>query len=77
MTTEMVLLLSIFAFVVLGAFVGPNAGPNYAFLTGSPHLGARIEQQLTTGRGFPAHPNSAASNEYLKPQQEAPASVYQ
>jgi hypothetical protein len=75
-TTELVLLLSISAFVLLGAFVGKGSGPKYAFLTGAPHLGARIEQQLTTGHGFPVERGSATLNKYLKPSQDAPQSEF-
>lgn len=77
MTTELVLLLSIFAFVLMGVFVGDGAGPKYAFLTGGPHLGARIEMQLATGHGFPTEPYSNVRNRYLKPSQPAPSSEYE
>lgn len=77
MTTELVLLLSIFAFVLLGAFVGEGSGPGYAFLTGGPHLGARIEMHLATGHGFPTEPYTQVKNRYLKPNQPAPTSEYE
>ena len=77
MTTELVLLSSIFALILLGVFAGRGTGPNYAFLTGAPHLGARIEQHLGTGRGFASTPgNGNARNEYLKPDAAAPTSEW-
>lgn len=51
MTTELVLLISIFVFLVARAFFGDH-GPLKTFEQSGPRLGARIEQQLTTGRNF-------------------------
>lgn len=51
MTTELVLLISIFVFLVARAFFGDH-GPLKTFEQSGPRLGARIEQQLTTGRAF-------------------------
>ncbi len=52
MTTELTILLTITAFVVVGIFVGPNSAPRKAFVEAGPSLGARIERQLDTGAGF-------------------------
>jgi len=50
-TTEVVLLLGLFAFLIGGAFFGPN-GPRAVFDKSGPRLGARLEQHLHTGRQF-------------------------
>lgn len=51
MTTELVLLLCIFAFVTASAIFGPK-GPIKVYEKAAPKLGARIEQHLTIGREF-------------------------
>ena len=51
MTTELVLLLAIFAFVISKAFFGDH-GPLKTFENSGPRLGARLEQQISTGRQF-------------------------
>lgn len=51
MTTELVLLISIFVFLVARAFFGDH-GPLKTFEKSGPRLGARIEQQLSTGHEF-------------------------
>jgi hypothetical protein len=51
MTTELVLLLSIFAFLIFGAFMG-DLGPIATFRKSGPKLGARIERNISTGDGF-------------------------
>lgn len=53
MTTELVLLLGIFAFIVMGVFLG-DAGPLATFKNSGPRLGARIERNMTIGRDFKA-----------------------
>ena len=70
MTTELVLLVGIFAFVLLGAFMGPH-GPKSIFLQGGPHLAARIEKQLSTGSGFRAT-TSKTLNKFQQPAAAAP-----
>jgi Flp pilus assembly pilin Flp len=54
MTTEYILLLCLFAFIVMGTFVGRNTGIEATFQKAGPRLGARVEKQLETGRGFNA-----------------------
>ncbi len=49
MTTELVLLLSIFVFALMGIFLKI---PKETFYESGPRLGVRIEQQITTGSGF-------------------------
>lgn len=51
MTTELVLLLGIYAFLVIGAFLG-DLGPIETFKKSGPRLGARIERNIEVGRGF-------------------------
>lgn len=51
MTTELVLLLCMFAFITGPVFYGEN-GPIRVFQKSGPRLGARLEQQIATGRGF-------------------------
>lgn len=51
MTTELVLLLAIFAFLVLGVFLGPS-GPIGVFKTFAPRLGARVERNVGVGNGY-------------------------
>ena len=51
MTTELVLLLGIYAFIVLGVFLG-DFGPIQTFKKSAPRLAARVERNITTGHGF-------------------------
>jgi hypothetical protein len=51
MTTELVLLLGIYAFLLLGAFLG-DLGPIETFKKSGPRLGARIERDIATGWGY-------------------------
>ena len=51
MTVELVLLLGIYAFLILGAFLGEN-GPIDIFQKSGPRLAARIERNVSTGDGF-------------------------
>lgn len=51
MTTELVLLLGIYAFLVIAAFLGPM-GPIETFKKSAPRLAARIERNISIGDGF-------------------------
>lgn len=51
MTTELVLLLCVFAFVTAGAIFGEK-GPFKVLASSSPRLGARLEQNIAIGRQF-------------------------
>ena len=51
MTVELVLLLSLYAFLLLGAFLG-DLGPIETFKRSGPRLGARIERNISVGDGF-------------------------
>ena len=55
MTVEYVLLLSLFAFIALGALVN---NPQKSFNSAGPKLGARVEKQLATGDGFGQGPST-------------------
>lgn len=51
MTTELVLLLAIYAFIVMGAFLG-DLGPIETFKRSAPRLAARVERNVSVGDGF-------------------------
>ncbi len=51
MTTELVLLLGIYVFIVMGAFLG-ELGPIETFKKSAPRLGARVERNISVGDGF-------------------------
>lgn len=51
MTTELVLLLGIYVFLVLGAFLG-DFGPIETFKKSAPRLAARVERNISVGDGF-------------------------
>lgn len=68
MTTELVLLLAVFAFILGGVFFSEK-GPLAVFQNSGPRMGARLEQQLTIGREF----NSRGSPQrWEAPQSPAP-----
>lgn len=66
MTTELVLLLSIYALIVLGVFLG-DMGPIETFKKSAPRLGARIERNVSTGDGFRVS-SDGKGVEWIKPQ---------
>ncbi len=51
MTTELVLLMGIYGFLVLGAFLG-DLGPIETFKKSAPRLAARVERNVSVGDGF-------------------------
>jgi len=51
MTVELVLLMSLYAFIVMGVFLG-DVGPIETFKRSTPRLGAKIERNLSVGWGF-------------------------
>lgn len=51
MTTELVLLLSMFVFLVLGGFIR-DGGPRKTFEDSAPKLAARLERDIATGADF-------------------------
>lgn len=66
MATEYVLLLGIYGFILLGAFVG-DKGPGATFLEAGPRLSARVERNLATGRQFQNAKTGRAIIQWQKP----------
>lgn len=60
MTTELVLLLSIYAYIVLGIFLG-DFGPMATFKNSGPRLGARIERNISIGQQFQSRDGQKAN----------------
>ena len=54
MTTEFVLLLAVYLFLVIGVMLGPE-GPIATFNNSTPKLAALVERNLSTGYGFRKH----------------------
>jgi len=50
-TTEFVLLLALYAFILLGAFLG-DKGPAATFKSAGPRLAAKVEKDVSIGKGF-------------------------
>lgn len=51
MTVELVLLLGLYGFILMGALLG-KTGPVETFKKSAPRLAARIERNISTGDGF-------------------------
>lgn len=51
MTTELVLILGLYAFILMGVFFG-DMGPIATFNKSAPRLAARIERNVTIGNDF-------------------------
>jgi hypothetical protein len=51
MTVELVLLVGIYGFLIIGAFLG-DLGPIETFKKSAPRLAARVERNISTGDGF-------------------------
>jgi hypothetical protein len=66
MTTELVLLLGIYAFLLLGAFLG-DLGPIETFKRSAPRLGARVARNIEIGRGFRQSTDGKGVN-WVKPE---------
>jgi hypothetical protein len=66
MTVELVLLLSLYAFLVLGVFLG-DLGPIETFKKSGPRLAARVERSISVGDGFRQSKDGKAIN-WIKPQ---------
>ena len=52
MSTELVLLLGIYAFILMGVFIDSEGPFQSSFKHGTPRLAARIERDISIGRGF-------------------------
>lgn len=51
MTTEFILLLGLYAFILLGAFLGEK-GPMSTFKSAGPRMAAKLEKDVSVGKGF-------------------------
>ncbi len=51
MTTELILLLGLFVFILGGVFMG-DKGPRKVFSKAAPRLGARVEKHISFGHRF-------------------------
>lgn len=69
MTTELALLLGLCAFIMAGAFFS-DYGPFSVFGKSGPRLGARIEREITIGRGFKV--NGGTVRQWKTPPGNAP-----
>jgi hypothetical protein len=67
MTTELVLLLGIYAFLLLGAFLG-DLGPIATFKKSGPRLGARVERDISVGDGFRSSAGDGKAVHWIKPE---------
>ena len=52
MTAELVLLLMLYTFFIIGIFLSPKYGLVRSFGDTLPYLSARIEKHVATGHGF-------------------------
>ena len=68
MTTELVLLLGMFGFILGGVFLGEN-GPRRIFANSAPRLGAHMERQMTIGNRFTF---DGAGVQWVRPNAPAP-----
>lgn len=69
MTTELVLLLALWAFIAAGAMFGEK-GPIQVFARSGPRLAARIERHISVGREFKG--KGGQVNQWVKPDGQAP-----
>lgn len=69
MTTELILLLGLFVFILGSAFLG-ESGPRRVFEEAAPRLGARVEQNITFGHRFPSRDGRPVS--WRRPDGAAP-----
>lgn len=51
MTIEFVLILGLYGFILIGAFLGEN-GPIQTFKSAAPRLAAKIEKDISVGKKF-------------------------
>jgi hypothetical protein len=66
MTVEYVLLLSIYAMITLGVFLG-DFGPIATFKKSAPRLAARIERNISVGHGYNESRDGSGVN-WLEPE---------
>jgi hypothetical protein len=65
MTVELVLILGLYGFILLGAFLGPM-GPVEVFKKSGPRLAARVERNVSVGDGFRVSNDGVGVN-WVKP----------
>lgn len=66
MTVELVLVLGMYGFILLGAFMGDN-GPLATFKKSGPRLAARVERNVSVGDGFRVSKDGQGVN-WIKPE---------
>ena len=66
MTVELVLLMGLYAFLLLGTFLG-DLGPIQTFKKSAPRLGARVERNISTGDGFRTLSSDGTGVDWIKP----------
>lgn len=66
MTVELVLLLGIYGFLIIGAFLG-DLGPIETFKKSAPRLAARVERNISTGDGFRQSAKDGKPVAWIKP----------
>ena len=52
MTTELVLLVAVYALILMGVFFNKDIGPMATFKKSGPRLGAKIERDIAIGSQF-------------------------
>lgn len=67
MTIELVLLLGLYAFILMGAFFGPS-GPIETFKKAAPRLAARVERNVSVGDGFRTSRSDGTGVNWVKPE---------
>lgn len=65
MSVELVLLLGIYGFLIIGAFLG-DLGPIETFKKSAPRLAARVERNISVGDGFRSSTDGQGVN-WIKP----------
>ena len=67
MTVELVLILGMYGFLIIGAFLGP-LGPIETFKKSAPRLAARVERNISTGDGFRTSSQDGKAVNWVKPE---------
>lgn len=72
MSTELILLLSIYAFILLGIFFDEKTGVSATFENSAPKLAARMEANISTGTGFADPKGGNGRPNWIKPNNRPP-----
>lgn len=67
-TTEYVLILGLYAFILLGTFLGER-GPVSTFNSSGPRLAAKVEKNISVGKKFINATTNAPIVSWLNPEQ--------